>query len=182
MIVPKLETNNPLIQLVEPDIERDPPLSLHWLEGELGRNTLSLMGVADEDNRASTLERECERIKDFIEKDNQLNWMVQLEGRVVGSVWVDLLSTEEVSAPALHIMIGDANARGCGAGSASVWAVADYLKQQGEEVLHSRRLVKNKVAAKLLEESGFELAGETYVDQDGLEWQNAALKLSTRKE
>lgn len=178
MIAPRLETINPAIQLIEPNIDRDSSLSLHWLEGELGRNTLSLMGLADEDNKASTLEKEHERIRDFIEKEDQLNWMIQLDGKVVGSIWVDLKPTQEVLAPAIHIMVGDVDARGRGVGMASLKAVADYLMQQGEEVLYSRVLVKNKVAAKLLEETGFELSGESYVDADGLEWQNATLYLN----
>jgi len=67
-----LETNSPDVQLVVPDIERDAALGVEWLEGELGRATLTSMGVADKDNKPTTLEYERERIRDFIERDDQL--------------------------------------------------------------------------------------------------------------
>jgi len=35
------------LELVPPDVERDAPISLGWLEGDEGRNTLRLMGNTD---------------------------------------------------------------------------------------------------------------------------------------
>lgn len=173
----RLETPNPLVHLIEPDIERDAQLGVQWLEGEIGYNTLSLMGVAEKDNHESTLDKERERIKDFIEKSDQINWMIQLDEKVVGSIWVDLKPSHELPSPSVHIMIGDTTARGRGVGNASTKAVIDYLQKQGNEAIFSRTLVKNSVAANLLRENGFEPLGGIYVDKDGLEWQNARLDL-----
>ncbi|HCZ28323.1 TPA: hypothetical protein DHU97_01110, partial [Candidatus Saccharibacteria bacterium] len=62
-----LQTDNPDVFLVEPNIERDAALGVQWLEGELGRATLTSMGVADQDNEPTTMEQERKRVKDFIE-------------------------------------------------------------------------------------------------------------------
>jgi len=174
---PQLHTINPIIHLIEPDIERDAKLGQQWLEGELGRNTLRLMGVADKHNHATTLEQEKERVRDFIENADQFNWMIQLDDKVVGSIWVDLKPKDKIPAPAVHIMIGDPTARGKGIGGASTDAVIDYLRQQGEVAVYSRTLVQNTVAKNLLNNNGFMPDGEPYTDEDGLEWQNAALHL-----
>ena len=177
MKAPQLQTIEPNIILIEPDIERDAQLGQQWLGGELGRNTLKLMGVADTHNQATTLEQEKERVRDFIENADQLNWMIQLDNKVVGSIWVDLKSKDKVPAPALHIMIGNQIARGKGVGGASAAAVIEYLRQQGETAVYSRTLVHNTTAKKFLKSIGFVPEGEPYTDVDGLDWQNAALHL-----
>lgn len=178
MKVSSLETANPSVRLVEPDVDRDAPTSLKWLEGAIGRNTLLLMGVSEKENTESSLDKEQERIKDFITKEDQLNWMIQLDDAIIGSIWVDLEPTEELPAPALHIMIGDPRARGQGVGLASTSAVIEYLKDQKVTQLYSRSLAKNSAASKLLDANGFQNLGDTYVDSDGLEWQNATLDLT----
>lgn len=85
--------------------------------------------------------------------------------------------TKEAPAPAAHIMIGDSESRGQGVGAASTNAVVDYLKQQGEEKIYSRVLVKNTVASKLLEDNGFRSLGDIYTDSNDLQWQNVVLSV-----
>lgn len=172
-----LQTNNPDVLLVEPDVERDAALGVQWLGGELGRATLTSMGVADKDNKPTTLEYERQRVKDFIEKEDQLNWMIQYQGRVVGSVWADLQQVGNVQAPAIHIMIGDPVVRGKGVGFAATSKVTEHLEGLGFETIYSRHLTKNNGASGLLQSLGFTNLGEPYTDEDGLEWQNV-LKVS----
>lgn len=167
-----METNNPDVRLVEPNIERDAPLGVKWLEGDLGRSTLMLMGVADKDNKPSNLEAEKERVKDFIEKDNQLNWMIEYKGQVVGSVWADLEPTEYLLSPSVHIMIGDPNMRGKGVGITSIEAVVEYLENQGNEKIYSRHLLINTASKAMLHKLDFKDLEKPYTDKDGLEWQN----------
>ena len=166
-----LETSNSSIELIEPEVERDAMLGVEWLYGELGHNTLTLMGVPDTDNKPTTLEAERERVKGFIERDDQLNWMIQYEGKVVGSVWVDLIEKEKLPSPSVHIMISDPNMRGKGVGFASISAVLEYLESQGNHIIYSRHLTKNERAKALLESLGFHNLGDKYKDDDGLEWQ-----------
>ena len=171
MKVVHLETANPVVNLVEPDVARDAALGVAWLEGELGHSTLTLMGVADKDNKPTSLEAEQERVKGFIERPDQLNWMIQCDGKVVGSVWVDIFKSDKLPAPSVHIMIGDPAMRGKGIGYATISCVLDYLQTQGEETIYSRHLTKNKGAQTLLESLGFAVMDEPY-PEDGLEWQN----------
>ena len=167
-----LETDNPNIHLIEPDIERDAALGVQWLEGELGRNTLSLMGVSAVDNKPTTLEQEKERVKDFIEKDNQLNWMISYEDKVVGSVWVDLEPSEHLQSPSVHIMIGSPEARGKGIGLSTIAAVIEHLQKQGYAQVYSRYITNNEGSKNLLGKLGFHELGAPYTDGDNLQFQN----------
>jgi hypothetical protein len=97
-----LETDNPSVHLVEPKLARDSQLGVQWLHGDIGRNTLQLMGVSDEDNQPTTLQQEKQRVAEFIERPDQLNWMIEYQGQVVGSIWVDLESKARVPSPAIH--------------------------------------------------------------------------------
>lgn len=167
-----LETDNPNIHLIEPDIERDAALGVQWLEGELGRNTLSLMGVSAADNKPTTLEQEKERVKEFIEKDNQLNWMISYEDKVVGSVWVDLEPSEYLQSPSVHIMIGSPEARGKGIGLSTTAAVVEHLQKQGYAQVYSRYITNNEGSRNLLGKLGFHELGTPYTDEDNLQFQN----------
>ncbi len=173
----QLETTNPKVHLIEPDVERDAPLSVAWLEGDIGRNTLRLMGVTEDKNKAPTLEGEKKRVQGFVNNPKQLNWAIQYDDKVVGAVWVDLEEVNSVEAPGIHIMIGDPQARGKGIGSSSMKAVIDYLREDDCLQVFSRHLADNTAAAKLLADQGFTPVGEPEPDNDGLIWQNVQLDL-----
>lgn len=175
----ELETNNPSIQLIEPNIERDAALGVQWLEGKLGRNTLSLMGVSDADNKPTTLEQEKERVKDFIEKDDQINWMISYEDKVVGSIWVDLEPSEYLQSPSVHIMIGSPEARGKGIGLSTTSAVVEHLQKQGYAQVYSRYITNNEGSKNLLGKLGFHELGILYTDKDNLEFQNVVKEFDT---
>jgi len=172
-----METENPDVKLIEPDVERDAPLSMQWLDGELGRQTLSSMGVPDKENKPTTLELEKQRVEKFLEDDTELNLMIEFQGKVVGSVWAHLTPSEHLEAPSVHIMIGDPSVRGRGVGSAAVRKLIETLAEQGNQTIYSRHLVANVGPKALLGGLGFREDGETYLDDDGLEWQNVVLKL-----
>jgi RimJ/RimL family protein N-acetyltransferase len=173
MFVGRMATNDGSVRLVEPDVERDAPLGLQWLAGEAGRETLRLMGVTNATNHPPTLEQERQRIQDFIDKSDQLNWMIAKDERIIGSVWADLEPTEYLKAPSLHIMIGDPTARGQGAGSQAFRTVAKYLAdERHESAIYTRHLLGNIGSAKLAATSGFHEDGAPYEDADGLHWQN----------
>jgi hypothetical protein len=174
-----LNTHFPDLELIQPDIERDAPISLEWLEGEMGRNTLRLMGNSDEQNKPSTLEAEKERVKGFLESNDQLTWMIKFHEKIVGTVWVNLNANEYLPEPSIHIMIGDPTCRGLGIGLNTIQSVIEYLRTDDRfETLYSRHLVNNKIADSLLSTVGFEDLGKEYQDADGLAWQNEKLNLS----
>lgn len=180
MKAPQLDTENVAIRLVEPSIERDAELSVAWLNGELGRITMLSMGNSSDEVDAmlpTTIEKESERVKDFINRDDQLNWMIQCEGTVIGSVWVDLYDSAVVPGPSVHIMIGDPSARGKGVGSATIKTVIEYLEQQGHKDIYSRHLTSNKAADELLKYFDFIDLGEPY-PENNLQFQNLIRKSS----
>jgi GNAT superfamily N-acetyltransferase len=172
-----LETANPEIHLIAPDVERDAPLSVVWLAGQAGRDTLKLMGVTDADNQASTLEAERQRVRDFISDGQQLNWMIQYAGTVVGSIWVDVNPSKHLPSPGLHIMIGDPAVRGKGVGHAAATAVIGHLQAGGVTEIFSRHLVSNSGVMRLLSNLGFVPLDKPYADADNLHWQNVNLQL-----
>ncbi len=175
----ELQTNSPDITLVPPDVERDAPIAVGWLEGDIGRATLRLMGNDDAHNKPSTLEEERERIQGFLDSTEQLTWMIRLQDKIVGTVWVNLQDTEYLPGPSVHIMIGDPHARGQGVGGNTILSVVDYMKQSGEhDTLYSRHLTSNERAASLLSETGFLPLGEPYADTSNLQWQNVLVQLS----
>ncbi len=181
MKAPQLATNDTLVKLVEPDIERDALLSVEWLNGELGRMTMRSMGNTDEaidKILPATIEQEAARVKSFIEREDQLNWMIECDGKVVGSVWVDLVDSEDLPGPSVHIMIGDPDMRGRGIGSSTVKTVLDYLEKQGSDVIYSRHLTTSTHADKLLKFLGFTDLDKPYV-RDALEFQNLVRNIST---
>jgi RimJ/RimL family protein N-acetyltransferase len=173
MFVGELATGDSSVRLVEPDVGRDASLGLQWLAGEAGRETLRLMGVTDANNHPSTLEQERQRIQDFIDKSDQLNWMIAKDEQVIGPIWVELRPIEYLNAPSMHIMIGEPSARGQGTGGQAFRAVANYLEcERHESVIYTRHLLDNIGSAKLAAASGFQEDGALYEDANGLRWQN----------
>ena len=139
MFTHELKTSNDKVKLVKPNVQRDAIISVGWLEGQKGKDTLRLMG--NNENVVSqpiSLEIESERIQDFLDKKNQLNWAIQFndhgDERIVGAVWVDLEKNKieldngnfiELNAPSPHIMIGETDIRNQGIGTVAIQAVMD---------------------------------------------------------
>ena len=180
MKAPHLKTDNPPVRLVEPNIERDALLGTKWLSGELGRTTLRQMGNTESEidqMLPATIENQAELVKSFLEREDQLNWMIEYEGKIVGSVWVDLDAKKDksgnviVPGPSVHIMIGDPDTRGKGVGSSAVGTVLAYLEEQGHNTIYSRHLTTNDGADYLLKSLGFTDLGDPYMNGT-LEFQN----------
>jgi RimJ/RimL family protein N-acetyltransferase len=177
MFVSDLDTAQPSTRLVMPVVDRDAALSLQWLSGDEGRETLRMMGIAEELIRPVTLEEEAARITSFIEGQDQYNWMIELEGQVVGAIWVDLKPAASLGAPAVSLMIGAPTVRGRGVGQLSLHAVTRFMfRQQASQEIFARALVSNHKSAGLLASEGFARLHEPYVDAEyGLRWQNFVL-------
>lgn len=178
MTADDLETSDSSVRLIEPNIERDAALGVEWLEGSEGRHTLQLMGVADKDNKPTTFEKEKQRVDGFIHGKDQLNWMIEYKGKVIGGIWVDLKATSYIPSPHVSIMLGDRNVRGKGVGQVALKAVIKYLRQLGVTELYARHLTHNTASEALLQKLEFKQFGTTYSDEDTLEWQNVRLAIT----
>ena len=173
MFTAELATADAAVRLVRPDVERDALRSVTWLAGESGKATLELMGVPSEQIHESTLEEERQRIKGFLEENDELDWMIRLNGETVGAIWVNLKPGRELRGPALSLMIGDPVTRGHGVGRKAMVAVMRWLQEERREpVIYARHLVDNAVSSGLLRSLGFTDDGAPYTGADGLSWQN----------
>jgi RimJ/RimL family protein N-acetyltransferase len=178
-----LETLEPSTRLVQPVVSRDAPLSVRWLTGDQGRETLRMMGVPEELIVPAALDREVARIASFLERQDQYNWMMEFEGNVVGSIWVELRPIPVLAAPAVSYMVGATAARRKGVARASLDAVAQFIFQEGFACLYARALVVNYKSAALLSRAGFDRLNESYVDPDDrLHWQNFVLRSAADRE
>lgn len=135
------------------------------------------MGVPGSDIQPTSLEAERRRVSDFITQQDQLNWMIEYKGQVVGSIWADLKPTKYIPAPTFSMMIGDPEARNMGIGFKAFEVAKAYLKEIGETKVYARHLTSNDTSRHLTARSGFEKVGDVYRDEDGLEWQNVELVL-----
>ncbi|MEI6236972.1 MAG: GNAT family protein [Candidatus Saccharibacteria bacterium] len=161
------------IKLVKPDAERDVPLSIKWLNNTDGIKTLLLMGNAVQDDYKTNKKEESNRIKDFVSKKDQLNWMIEYKGKVIGAVWADLALKNGLKSPSVHIMIGDESARGRGIGTIAELTVIDYLFEQNYKTVYSRALTDNKRMIHIaINKLGFKKDEKVYMGEDGLIWQN----------
>lgn len=61
MFVRRLTTPNPRVRLVMPVVTRDSALSVRWLSGSQGRETLRMMGVPDDHIAPASLDEEAVR-------------------------------------------------------------------------------------------------------------------------
>ena len=169
----RIPTSQPGLLLVKPSLAQDANLSVKWLSGEAGRDTLRLMGSTDDNNQPSTLEAEKQRIRDFHISSDQRTWSMRYEDKTVGAVWVDLKTTSYLTAPSVHIMIGDPSMRRKGIGEAAILAIIKLLAKEGKySTLYSRHLRTNQASAKLLAKVGFVYDGQEYSDADGLVYRN----------
>jgi RimJ/RimL family protein N-acetyltransferase len=165
--------NSDGVRLIKPNVERDAALGVSWLNSEFGSQTMSLMG--SELTNGTTLAAERTRVQDIIDNENHYNWMIEKDGRVVGSVWIDLKEKEGNLEAWLSIMIGDPKARKHGVGLSSCKAVIDWAFGEGSfTMLKARHHTQNLVSPKLLTALGFRSIGDLY-QEDQYKWQDYAL-------
>jgi len=178
-----LPTSIPELVLTNPVPDRDARFALSWFEGTSGRDTLLKMGNAPSEILESTLEGELATLQEFIaleEEGKQKTWMLRYGETTIGAAWIDLIENHGVKAPSLHLMIGDPYFRGKGVGKAVMTTMIGYLKKNGDDTIYSRHLVSNEVVIGLNRSLGFVSDGQSYVDENELEWQNVKLSPSSK--
>ncbi len=176
-----IQTSLAGLTLTRPNPERDAPFAYSWFNSEYGRDTLLRMGNTDEQIGIPSLDKEVQTLETFLELEQtnkQLTWMMRIDNKSVGAVWIELLDTEHVKSPAVHIMIGDYSYRGQGIGTASMRAMIAIARDDlMAEYLYSRHLASNAIIIRLNQLLGFENDGLPYKDANGLLFQNIKLRL-----
>lgn len=169
------------IQLLTPDVERDAEFAHAWLTRPEGRATLLSMGNAEHEIKEMTLEDHRQIMQEFLDferEGKQVTRVIVADNKTIGVVWVGLYENHGVKAPSIHIMIGDPEYRGKGIGRIAMESMIDYARNSLKcKTMYTRHLANNVLVAKLNEALGFVKDGETYKDENGLEWQNIKCEL-----
>lgn len=165
------------IELIDIDVTRDAPLATAWINAPGGVEMLRLMGMIVPDDFTTTIDIEAERSQQIINDPNELAWMIEYDGEVVGILEVHLADQEGRPAPNIGIMIGDASARGRGIGTSAMQLALQELAELGNETIFARALTHNIASQKMLAKLGFVIEGEPYADADNLHWQNFLLTI-----
>ena len=167
--------------LVDPDPIRDAPFALSWFKAPYGRETLLLMGNAEHEISVPSLTGEIQTLEKFIdlkERNEQLTWMLQVDNKTIGAAWIELVENHGVHSPSVHLMIGDKEYRGRGIGKATMAALIEHIKKNIKtSVIYSRHLKSNIVVSTMNQSLGFLNDGDSYIDENGLEWQNVKLAI-----
>ena len=162
--------------------ERDAVFALSWFDSDAGNDTLLKMGNAPDEIDKPTIEGELATLKEFLvleEAGKQKTWMMRYGEVTIGAAWIDLIENNGVKAPSIHLMIGDPLYRGKGIGRATMTAMIEYLREGDAATVYSRHLVSNRAVAGLSSSHGFISDGQSYVDENELEWQNIKLLLKS---
>lgn len=167
--------------LVDPDPIRDAPFALSWFKASYGHETLLLMGNAEHEISTPSLKGEMQTLKKFIDlkdRNEQLTWMLQIDNKTIGAAWIELVENHGVHSPSVHLMIGYKEYRGRGIGKATMAALIEHIKKNIKtSIIYSRHLKRNTVVANMNQRLGFLNDGDSYTDENGLEWQNVRLAI-----
>jgi len=167
------------LTFVKPNPAIHAPITLGWFESGDGHETLLLMGNAEHEIEPPSLQTELQILEDFVllEKMNeQLTWMIDFGGDIVGVAWIELTENHGVKPPSVHLMIGNKEYRGQGIGRATMQALLAYIRNNIDTTfVYSRHLKSNSVVANMNQGLGFKNEGDSYLDENGLEWQNIKL-------
>lgn len=171
-----------MLTLTKPIPERDVVFAFAWFDSEYGRDTLLKMGNAPDEIAKPSFEDERSTLEDFLrleDEGKQKTWMLRYDKVTVGAAWIDLVENHGVKAPSIHLMIGNPSYRGKGFGKATMESMINYLNENGNRIIYSRHLISNEAIIALSRSLGFAPDGQSYVDNNGLEWQNVKLFLES---
>lgn len=175
MIAPDLDCGNDLM-LINPNVDRDAPIATKWMQGSVGQRTQRSMGIPPQDIHEHTLAESRDLFEYFISTQDEIVWTIQYKGKIGGVVEVGMNIAPEEQGPSLSIMVGDVSLRGKGVGSRAMRRVIEYLFAKGYSEVNARYLIDNDASRAMNKSVGMQETGRSYVDEDGLEWQNVRVQ------
>lgn len=161
-----------VIRLVRPDMSHAPH-SLEWLsDAEVGQH----MGA---DFSGLSIATEEERLRKIIESTDEYNWMIELDGKVVGNACINSIKEQSDKkghrAGSMAILIGDKKAWGKKIARSVNTAVLDWAFNEAYfESLLARIKEENVGSIKSFAALGFEHTGNETENEHGkiLHWQH----------
>ncbi len=171
MIAKNIVINSDL-SLIKPNPKKDAPVSLLWLKGEHGRETMRLMGCIVPEGFEPSLKTEIKRLKLMAKSKNEIIRMISYKGRIVGALEIWRVQYDNVPAPSISILIGNPAMRGLRLGSKILASIERILSEIGNEIAYTRTLLSNVSSTDFFQKNGFVKAGSPYSDEYGLIWQN----------
>lgn len=171
-MIAKNITVNQDISLVAPNPKKDAHVSVLWLKGEHGRETMRLMGCIVPEGFEPNLKTETKRLKLMSKSKNELIRMISYKGSIVGSLEIWRVQYDYVPAPSISILIGNPAMRGLRLGTKILATVEKLLSEIGDEIAYTRTLLSNVGSTDFFEHNGFVKNGAPYADESGLVWQN----------
>jgi len=110
--------------------------------------------------------------------DGQARWRVCIDGKHVGSIWLDLDDTEYLEAPSLHSVAEEKRYQEQGVERAVIKDTVKYAYcNLPYQAIYTRYETENQSLEALYKSLGFESDGKPYEDDEGVEWQNAKVLL-----
>lgn len=161
-----------MVKLVDIDVERDAVLVSGWINAPGGAQMLQLMGMIVPDDFTTTVENEWKTLTKIVNDPNELAWMIEADGKIVGLVEAHTEPFESLPEPNISIMIGDAAARGKGLGTAANKLLLGVLRKLDYDTIYARVLTHNVASLRMMQKLGFTKLDQSYTDGDGLTWQN----------
>lgn len=177
MIVKDIVINKDL-KLVNPKPKKDALVSVQWLEGEAGKETLRLMGCLVTADFVPSFKAEAKRLKLMLKSKHEIIKMIEYKGDVIGQIEVWTKQFDNVSAPSVSLLIGSPNMRGQNIGSLVLSAVHYIIKALGYHKAYTRALLANSQSNKFFMSNCYQKQGQPYCDSSGLLWQNYSASLS----
>lgn len=165
------------LRLIEPNIEHA-EMSLFWTSDS---SVIQYMG-ADFDQPSK--EKEIQRINEIRENPDEYNWMIELDGHVIGNVSINSIKEKSskfsCKAGNYTILIGDKNYWGKGIAFQVCHKVLEWaFTKGGFEVMAARALNENIASIGILKKIGFEYTENSHfegkIDGKTTEWQNFRL-------
>jgi RimJ/RimL family protein N-acetyltransferase len=166
------------LRLIEPSLSHADE-SLLWV---LSAGVMDYMGA---DFSHPSLEGEKKRLQEIIENKDEYAWMIEYEGKVIGNVSINSISSssEKIGAKAgnMSILIGSKDHWGRGIAAKASAAVLEWaFSEGGFECILARALQENIASIKLLKKLGFEECGieayEGLVRGEPSYWKNFSIK------
>ncbi len=159
------------LHLIEPQLEHA-EIGVSWTSDD---TVIQYMGA---DFSEPSVEKERARIEEIRAHVDEYNWMIELDGKVIGNASINYITeSENIKTGNFAILIGDKNFWGKGIAYHIGQVVLEWaFSAGGLDVIKARALQENTASIGMLRKLGFAFVGNTpfegLIDGKSTEWHN----------